>query len=277
MNKFVKLFGRKYLVVIGMIHVRSLPGSPKSFYSMQDIISTACQEAHIYKNAALDAIMLENMHDLPWMRRQVLAPETVAAMAVVAAAVRRELPTMPLGIQILSSANKEALAVAKAADLNFIRAEGWVYAHIGDEGYTESCAAEITRYRKNIDAEDILIFTDIKKKHSSHMLTSDISIAETAQAAELFLSDGVIITGSTTGVAPDLQHFLDVQSSVKCPTLIGSGVTRDNCSTFAQANALILGSHLKIDGFWENDIDSNSVEEFMKKVDSLRKLSTSDH
>ena len=49
--------------------------------------------------------------------------------------------------------------------LNFIRAEGWVFAHIGDEGYTESCAAEMTRYRRALSAEDILIFTDIKKKH----------------------------------------------------------------------------------------------------------------
>jgi len=49
--------------------------------------------------------------------------------------------------------------------LNFIRAEGWVFAHVGDEGYTESCASEITRYRRHLDADDVLIFTDIKKKH----------------------------------------------------------------------------------------------------------------
>jgi len=52
-------------------------------------------------------------------------------------------------------------------ELNFIRAEGWVYAHIGDEGYTESCAAELTRYRRHLAADDVLIFTDIKKKHRS--------------------------------------------------------------------------------------------------------------
>lgn len=51
--------------------------------------------------------------------------------------------------------------------LNFIRAEGWVFAHIGDEGYTESCAAALTRYRRHIGADNILIFTDIKKKHRS--------------------------------------------------------------------------------------------------------------
>ena len=34
---------------------------------------------------------------------------------------------------------------------------------------------------------------------SSHAITSDISISDVAAAAELFLSDGVIVTGSSTG------------------------------------------------------------------------------
>lgn len=38
---------------------------------------------------------------------------------------------------------------------------------------------------------------------SSHALTSDVSIEETAQAAEFFLSDGLIITGAATGVEAD--------------------------------------------------------------------------
>jgi len=55
------------------------------------------------------------MHDVPWLRRGQLGPETTSAMAVIAAAIRKQHPTIPLGIQILSSANKEALAVAKIA------------------------------------------------------------------------------------------------------------------------------------------------------------------
>jgi len=33
------------------------------------------------------------------------------------------------------------------------------------------------------------------------MLTSDVDISQTAQAAELFLSDGIIVTGAATGSA----------------------------------------------------------------------------
>ena len=62
--------------------------------------------------------------------------------------------------------NKEALAVAHASGADFIRAEGFVFSHIGDEGWMESCAGELLRYRKMIDAERVMVFTDIKKKHS---------------------------------------------------------------------------------------------------------------
>jgi predicted TIM-barrel enzyme len=43
------------------------------------------------------------------------------------------------------------------------------------------------------------VYADIKKKHSSHAITGDVSVAETAAAAQFFNADGVIITGSTTG------------------------------------------------------------------------------
>jgi len=42
---------------------------------------------------------------------------------------------------------------------------------------------------------------------SSHALTADVDIKQTAHAAELFLSDGVIVTGTSTGMATDLHEL----------------------------------------------------------------------
>jgi len=55
--------------------------------------------------------------------------------------------------------------VAQAAGADFIRAEGFVFSHVADEGWIDACAGELLRYRCNIRADDILIFTDVKKKH----------------------------------------------------------------------------------------------------------------
>ena len=72
---------------------------------------------------------------------------------------------------VISGANSEALAVAIASDSDFIRAEGFVFAHIGDEGFTQSSAGSLLRFRKAINAEHIKIYCDIQKKHSSHAIT----------------------------------------------------------------------------------------------------------
>lgn len=146
-----------------------------------------------------DSLLLENMHDVPYVQHQHLGPETVACMARISQEIRNmtsgKSNYIPLGIQILACGNKQALAVAKACQLQFIRAEGFVFGHVADEGYTDACAGDLLRYRKQIEADDILVFTDLKKKHSSHAITQDVSLLETAKASEFFLTDGIIITG----------------------------------------------------------------------------------
>ena len=104
------------------------------------------------------------MHDIPYINRNV-GPEIIAGMAAVCSAVKREVAKMPCGIQILAGCNEQAIAVAKACNLDFVRAEGFVFSHVADEGIMNSDAGQLLRYRKKINAENVLIFTDIKKKH----------------------------------------------------------------------------------------------------------------
>ncbi|KAK9885961.1 hypothetical protein WA026_013837 [Henosepilachna vigintioctopunctata] len=67
---------------------------------------------------------------------------------------------------VLAGGNKEAIAIAKACSLAFIRAEGYVFGHVADERYIDANAGALLRYRKTIEANDVQIFIDIKKKHS---------------------------------------------------------------------------------------------------------------
>ena len=190
-------------------------------------------------------------------------------MSVIASEIKKEIP-LPLGVQVLAGANQSALAVAKAANLEFVRAEGFVFGHIADEGWMTSDAGTVLRYRKSIGAEDILVFTDIKKKHSSHATTADVDLVETAKAAEFFLSDGVIITGIATGVAADVEEIHNVKSKCKIPVLVGSGVTTENVKHyFPVCDALIVGSHFKENGYWENGVEYDRVARFMERVNSI--------
>ena len=181
MTRAISLF-KSAQPVVAMIHAGALPGTPASRHNLRDIVAQAEREARLYRDAGVDGLLIENMHDTPYMRGQV-GPEIVAAMTVVVAAVKKAA-SLPTGLQILAAANREALAVAHATGLDFIRAEGFVFAHVADEGIIQSCAAELLRYRRAIGAEHIQIWADVKKKHSAHAVTADVSIGETAYAVE---------------------------------------------------------------------------------------------
>ncbi len=255
--------------IIGMIHVQALPGTPKYKGNIKAVIEKAKEEALVYKRAGIDVLMIENMHDIPYLNRHV-GPEIQAMMSIILYEVKN-VSGLPVGIQILAGANKEALAAALAAGADFIRAEGFVFAHVADEGTFNSDAGEILRYRKQIQAENVLVFTDIKKKHSSHAITSDVDIVDTAKAAEYFLSDGVIITGSSTGKEPSLEEISDVKKKVKIPVLAGSGITFDNLPDYLKlCDALIVGSYFKTNGNWVSPLDFEKIKKFMKKVNALR-------
>ena len=156
--------------VIAMVHVGALPGTPAGGASMRELEQRAVEDARIYRDAGVHGIAIENMHDVPYLRGGV-GPEIVAAMTVLACAVK-QASSLPCGLQILAGANREALAVAHAAALDFVRVEGFAFAHVADEGIIESSAAPLLRFRRQIGAERVQVWADVKKKHASHAITN---------------------------------------------------------------------------------------------------------
>jgi membrane complex biogenesis BtpA family protein len=251
--------------VIGMIHVGALPGTPAGRLPLAKIIAAAVREAKIYREAGLDGVALENMHDVPFLRGGV-GPEIVSCMTTIAQAVKAEFRGVT-GIQILTAANREALAVALAASLDWVRVEGFAFAHVADEGLIDSCAAELLRYRRQIGAEKIQVWADIKKKHASHALTADVSLGETAAAVEFMRADALIITGTATGKPPARADVTEAKAHSSLPVIIGSGMDAGNIGQFLPvADGFIVGSCFKQGGRWDRPVDATRVRAFMKKA-----------
>lgn len=95
-------------------------------------------------------------------------------------------------------------------------------------------------------------------------MTSDVSLPETAQAAEFFLSDGVVVTGNTTGQPVDKEEVKAVQGSVNIPVVIGSGVSAENVNDYLMADAIVIGSYFKCAGIWRNEISEARVAKLME-------------
>lgn len=239
---------------IGMVHVGALPGTPRSCATPNALVAQAVKEARLLEDAGFDALLIENMHDRPYLGTGIGA-EITACMAVVAAAIRVAVK-VPVGIQILGGGSQHALSVAHAAGLDFIRAENFVFAHVADEGLmAEAAAGSLLRHRKAIGADRVLIFADIKKKHAAHAITADIDIAACARGAEFFLADGVIVTGAETGAAVNKSELQSVRAATRLPVLTGSGADAASVAQLLSvADAVIVGSSIKEEGRWENQV-----------------------
>ncbi len=239
--------------LIGMVHLLPLPGSPRWGGSLQAIRDAARRDADALLEGGCDALLVENMHDVPYLRGHV-APETVAAFAVAAA----DLVALgaPLGLQILAAANREALGVAAAVGAAFVRVEGFAYAHVADEGWIDACAGDLLRARRSLGAEDaVAVVADVHKKHASHAVTADLSLAEVARGTAFCGADALVVTGRSTG-QPTAPSDVEAARSGGVPVWVGSGVTtRDAAALAARAQALIVGSSLKAGGDWKNPVE----------------------
>ena len=259
--------------LIGMIHVRPTPASPgNTGESVEVLAAVASQEARILTDTGFDAVIIENMHDAPYVHGDRLGPEVVSAMTRVGLEVQHATE-LPIGVQILSGGNRQALAVAQAIGGGFIRCENFVYAHVADEGLLgEAEAGALLRYRRTIEAQSIRVFCDIKKKHASHAITADIPLSECVRGAEFFGADGVIITGPSTGRPTDLADVIEARRATSLPLLIGSGVTPETAPGLLEhADALIVGSAIKADGHWANAIDPARCEAMVNSVRAVRR------
>ena len=62
-------------------------------------------------------MLVENMHDVPYLHTSALGPEVVATMTMACSKVRETFTRGPVGVQVLAGANEQALAIAQAAGM----------------------------------------------------------------------------------------------------------------------------------------------------------------
>jgi predicted TIM-barrel enzyme len=115
----------------------------------------------------------------------------------------------------------------------------------------------------------VRVFADVKKKHSSHAITADLDVVETARAAEFFLADGVIVTGVASGRPARPDEVAAVAAAVGVLTLVGSGIDAENMSDYPGADAFIVGTWLKLDGIWSNPLDPERLDRLVRAFGRL--------
>lgn len=252
--------------VIAMIHTLALPGSPYFEGNLKAVVLRAIEDLKIYEAAGVDAVILENMHDLPYAKPP-LAKETVEAMLLIAKALRQHNDKIIIGIQLLEAADLQALEIAAKADLDFVRAECFVFAHVGPAGLIEGTAGPLLRLRKKLNAEHIKIFSDVKKRQHGHALTADLTFKDVLKQIEYFRADGIIITSNINGEAAKPADFAEIKGMTKLPIFAGSGITPETINEYGEnAAGFIVGSYFKVDNNWQSRLSPEKVKSLIDKI-----------
>jgi membrane complex biogenesis BtpA family protein len=253
--------------LIGMVHLPPLPGSPRWDASMARATSAALADARALVEGGIDALLVENYGDAPFTPGRV-EPATVAAMAVLAAEIRRAHPGTPLGVNVLKNDARAALAVACAAGAEFIRVNVHAGAVVADQGLVQSDAYATLRDRRLLDVP-VKIFADVQGKHAVPLGPVELE-QEARDLVHRGLADALVVSGRATGQATALADVKRVRSAVPdVPLLVGSGVTPDTAAELLSlADALIVGTFVKRDGDVRNPVDPARVR---RLVDAARR------
>jgi len=246
--------------IIGMVHLRPLPESPGFDGDLNAIYSQAEADARALLDAGVDALIVENLGDEPYLIGEPTALQ-VAAMANAAARIRA-MTDSPLGVNVQFNAWQAEIALAYAVQAQFVRVEVFVDTVISAQGMVQPCSAQITRYRKQLGA-NVELWADVQTKYTQNVLPQAITQsavdAQTAGAAVL------IVTGAATGQATPLEAVAEVKDVVQIPVVVGSGTTIENVSQVLQiADGAIVGSALKEGGRAENPVSAETARAFMQ-------------
>jgi len=250
--------------IIGMVHLWPLPGSPGyRGGGLGPIVEAAQRDAMALAEGGCNALIVENMWDIPFRAGPHIQPESIAAHAVAADAIRRE-SGLPMGINLVHNGGVALLGIAIATGARFIRVCMFTGAGVWDAGsIDEGCAADLMRRRRDLDAEHVKIFADVDKKHSVRF--PGIDLATHIAWTDFFGADALIVSGRMTGDAPALDKVRSARALAgDRPILLGSGVTAQNVAAYLQvADGVIVGSSIKQDGNVACPVDQSRVRDLV--------------
>lgn len=259
MSLFAKVFANQK-PVIGMVHLKALPGAPSYAGSMEAIYDAALKDLQALEAAGASAVIVENFGDVPYATTNALI--TYTAMAALVARLL-EVTALPLGVNVQFNACEAEWAIAYSCGADFIRAEVLAENRVGPNGVCIAAGPELARMRAAFPA-DIAVLADIQVKHTFALVEQpvDFTVHSLVEAG----ADAIICSGLLTGKSPSLEEVSQIKEYAgELPVLVGSGVNAGSIAQYLSvADGAIVGSSIKVDGVVENPVDPDRASALIK-------------
>ncbi len=262
-------FSENQPVIIAALHLPPLPASHHpGAQSVDRVVSSALRNAEKAVRAGISTLYYQDLGDFPISPEP--QPHTVAIMSVVGSALRREFPSLNLGLCMMSHGAKEPLAIAQAISAQFVRIKVFVGTMVKAEGLVEGCAYEAIQYRSHIHAEDVKILADVYDRTGQPLGRMPL-VDEARQAAVFGRADGLILTGLSFDESRTMLREVR-QANFDVPLFLGGGANAENVAEILKfADGVIVSSAFKSTSGWTKEAmlaewEESRIEAFMNAV-----------
>lgn len=253
--------------VIGMVHLKPLPGTP--YYepgSLDAVLEKALADAQALQAGGAHGCLIQTV-DRVYSAADECDPARLAAFTRVVGAVQAQAgPGFIVGGQIMRNANRATLGAIKVCGGAFIRCGVFVGAAVTASGTVQADPLALAAYRRAIDAWDVALVAEIDSMHFKWL--GGRPLGEIAREAQYAGADAVAL-GS-----PDADQTLHMIDAVRVavpglPILLSGYTNHANAGRLlAAADGAFVGTALESEG-WAGRIDAARVRAYMEIVENL--------
>lgn len=254
--------------IIGMLHIRALPGDPKFDYAttMEEIVAIARHDLHCLQDGGVDGILFSNEYSLPYQRKvDVITP---AAMARIIGELMDEIH-VPFGVDVISD-GLATIELAAAVSADFVRGT-FTGAYVGDGGIYNTDMSQILRRKKFLGLDKLKMMYFLNPE--SDVYIGNRNIVDIAKSV-IFKCDpsALCVSAKAAGSEVSSDVLVEVKAvSQDVPVICNTGVTIETIEDkLSIADAACVGTTFKIDGVFENIVDKKRVQAFMEVVSRFR-------
>ena len=263
----------------------------KTISFVKQLINRALNEVEIYRRSGIKIVEIENV-GAPYFIGNEIPLEELLILDVVVKSIKNKFPDVQLGIQVLSCGELEALPIAIVSGAFFVRSEASIYKGLRPEGETNNRGnlAKFFYLRNYLNTKNgaylpesrrlPALWCDLQKKHT--LFNQELMNLKTWLNPLLFQKlEGLVLTGEETGAAISENDLIEARKSINAnqekmnelagehvemsmPLVTGSGSTIEMYSKYA--DFIILGTSLKENNYWENNVDEERVIEIVKRL-----------
>ncbi|MBI3325149.1 MAG: hypothetical protein HYZ81_00375 [Nitrospinae bacterium] len=257
----------KKKVVIGMVHLLPLPGTP--FYeegNMERALKNAVADATALYHGGADGCLIQTV-DRVYPAEDQADYARVAAMATIAKAVADATgPEFHIGVQIMLNALKASIAVAKVCGGSFVRCTALVGTTLSASGIIEANPLDVLTYRAHLGAQHIKLIAEVNSMHFRWL--GERPTAEVARMAARVGADAVEVAHPDEAINAGLVREIK-QAMPRLPVILGGHTTHENVARrLAEADGVFVGTCLKAEG-GDGRVEVERVRAYINIVSSL--------